>query len=404
MLRLRYGSGTCWNVDAAEACEVQPREALPSVDAYAAARRALACPIDFPPLSQATVPGDRATLAVADGVPCRSQIALGALAGLCDAGVDPEHATLLFESPLEDLDELQNQLAALHLSRVVVAVHDAADEGQQAMVGVTEAGRPLRLDRRLADSDLVIPISGRGADALAPEAGGRYAGLFPNFAHRADQARFHAPDADRPKSLPQRQQEIDEAGWLLGVTLCMNVVSGRDGGVADVLAGAPDAVAEQARRRRDELWTCTVPARGDLAIALIGGGSAEQTWDNVARAVAAAAWTLQAGGAIAICTELAAPPGPALGQLRDALDYETVVRRLLRERSVDARAALTLARALARGPIYLLSRLAPKTVEGLGMTPIRDEAELNRLIRAHRRCVVLPDAQHLTFELDDAYV
>jgi hypothetical protein len=392
---MRYGLRSTCQLDASALRVASPSRPIANVDPLAAMRRALAEPVDFPPLAQATVPGDRAVVAVADGVPQRAAIALGALTGLVDAGVDVRHTTVLLQSELEDPAAFRRELAARKLADVQLAVHDPADAQQLAMVGVTEAGRPLRMNRLLAEADLTLPIAGRGSELLAPEAAARYAGLYPQFADLADQRRFHAPDSDRPKSLPQRSAEIEEAGWLMGVVVCAQAVPGAAGGVAAVFAGAPASVAAAAGRCRDATWACRLPHRGDLALAAIAGDAETQSWNNLACAVETARSAVVSGGAVAVCCDLEEPPGPAVHQLRDALDWETASRRILRERSADSRAALLLVRALARGPVYLLSRLAASTVEALGMTPIAGHEELNRLIRSYQRPLLLEDAPFL---------
>jgi hypothetical protein len=53
-----------------------------------------------------------------------------------------------------------------------------------------------------------------------------------------------------------------------------------------------------------------------------------------------------------------------------------------------------LARAVERGPVYLLSQLEDETIEDLGLAPVADIDEIIRLAGRHESCIVLEDAQH----------
>ena len=58
-------------------------------------RARLRQPLQFPPLAQAAVPGDKVALALDRGVPQAPAIVAGAIAVLMSAGVLPEDITLL---------------------------------------------------------------------------------------------------------------------------------------------------------------------------------------------------------------------------------------------------------------------------------------------------------------------
>ncbi|MCA9260309.1 MAG: hypothetical protein KDA61_13955 [Planctomycetales bacterium] len=97
-----------------------------------------------------------------------------------------------------------------------------------------------------------------------------------------------------------------------------------------------------------------------------------------------------------LCSELAAPPPQPFERLVDVVDYESARRDLQRDPSLEAACARRFARALARGPVYLLSQLPPSTVEAIGLIPLADEAELQRLADNCHHCVILHDAANLS--------
>ncbi len=357
---------------------------------------ALAAPLDYPPLAAALAPGDRVAIALGKGVPHVAALVGAAIAELTSAGIEPADVTVLSAEPL---DEQAALTAAWSGHGVRFEVHNPADEPSIAMVGMTAAHRPLRFNRTLAEADFVLPM----ALARPPKdsAAAKFGGLFPRFSDRDTAARFHAGNGSVEKRTAERLAESNEAGWLLGVGLTVWVVPGPGGAVAAIVAGEPGAAARQAAERFQAVWERPTPQRADLVIAAVTGASSEQTWDNLARAVAASKTVLSPEGAIAVCCEIEELPAGPLDKLRDAVDFAAVARKLQGASGADARAARILARALDRGPIYLLSRLPADVVESLGMTPIENDAELTRLAASRRHCVVIEEAQRVRPRLVD---
>jgi len=369
-------------------------------DPATAVREALATPVGYPPLASATVPGDHVAIALDEGVPQAATILTGAVAALLDADVAPAMLTIVSISSIEGRETLNKQLTDMGAGAVRFEVHDPDDEKAVAMVGVNSHGEPLRMNRTLAEADLVLPI---GVGRLPTNNGAsaeKFASLFPHFSSRETADRLHAEAAsESPKVRKRRAKEIDEAGWLLGVGMTLSVTPGAAGGVAAVFAGDPEIVARSAAEQSQAIWQRSVERQGDLVIATIVGDHREQTWENVAQAVEAASAVVEPGGAIAVISELDEPPSGALNHLLEAVDFGEVQLDLLKEPDADARPALALARALELGPVYLRSRLPADVVEALGMTPIADDDELARLAAGREHCIVIEEAQHVVPKL-----
>jgi hypothetical protein len=161
-----------------------------------------------------------------------------------------------------------------------------------------------------------------------------------------------------------------------------------------VIAGRPDSVRKAARDRCDAAWSFTVPRRASLVVAAIEGSAAEQTWESVGRAVAAASRAVADNGAIAICSQLGAQPGPAVRFVGEAEDLHRAMRRIRKDRPTDALPATQLARAMDRARVYLLSELDDDVVEELGMAPVSSADDIPRLAARHDSCILLGNAQH----------
>ena len=365
-------------------------------DPAAGVRAALAAPTGFPPLVAATAPGDTVAIALASGVPRSQEVVRGAIEALLEAGVSPAMVTVVSLQKIEGRETLDSELAELNAEEVKFELHDPDDEQSISMVGVNSAKEPLRLNRTLAEADLVLPVSAQRLPEGGQREESKFAGLFPQFSNRETAARVRLESGNEsPKVQKRLRAEADEAGWLLGVQMTVSVVPGANGGVAAVLAGDPDEVLKTGGELTREIWERTAAEQGDLVIAAVAGDEREQTWENVARAVAAASLVVAPGGATAVCSELDAKPTGPLLRLQEAVDFGEVQRELSRDEANEAHPALVLAKALEEGPVYLRSKLPSELVESLGMTAIESDAELARLSAGREHCIIIEEAQRL---------
>ena len=160
-----------------------------------------------------------------------------------------------------------------------------------------------------------------------------------------------------------------------------------------VLAGESAAVEREGSRLCAEAWGYQVPACASLVVGTIEGDAAEQSWDNVGRALAAMTAVVDQEGAVVLCTDLSERPGPGIERVVGAEDLEQVEREIDDDRPADSLAALELIRAIQRGKVYLISRLDEDFVEDLGLLPVAPE-QLSRLAARYGSCIVLENAQY----------
>jgi nickel-dependent lactate racemase len=362
----------------------------------AAALRALAHPLDYPPLGNSTVPGDRVAIAVDGAVPRALEIVQGAVHALAGGGVEREAISIVTASG-ELADACRGAQAKDGLAGVQVVLHDPADANQLCLVGLMQRREPLLLNRTIFDADMVLPIG------LAREGSlGAFDSLFPQFSNAAAVDRYRTPaSGDSPAARAAQRRETKEAGWLIGAPLVMRVVPGPKETIRGVVAGEPQAVARRSRQLYRRQWSCVTPHRANLIVATVMGGPLVQTWANVGRALAAAERLVADDGAVAICTNLDRPIGESLGRLVGSSDAEATTRQVFHEHAEDSVAAWQVARSLARGPVYLLSQLEATTVEDLGMAPAADIDELVRLAGHYESCIVLDDAHYALASVEE---
>ena len=277
--------------------------------------------------------------------------------------------------------------------QIPTVVHDPSDRAGLAYLAADDHGEPIMLNRLLTDADVVLPIGclqGAGSSGYF----GIHTPLFPAFSDQTAVARFRRLDALGSNGPCKRDlsAEVDQVAWLLGVNFTIQLVPAAGDGILHVVAGQSDAVRRRGRQLYDAAWSWTVARRASLVVAAIEGGHAQQTWDNFGRALDTARTLVEDGGAIAVCCELAAGPGPAVQHLAAARSRQSALRQIRKERPADALPAAQLARALDQDKVYLLSRLDPSLVEELDMIPLVDGGELTRLVRQHRSCILLGNA------------
>jgi nickel-dependent lactate racemase len=395
---LRYGADSILEIDLAAgatltACERPRGDVLP--DPRAATVAALAKPLDFPPLRQAVIPGDRVVLALTGAVPQGPAVVSAVVAVVIEAGVAPGDICILrAATDPSSADGLRLALPAEYREQIEILTHDPTHRDRLSYLAANPDGEGIYVNRRLFDADVVLPI---GCVRLAATPGyfGVNSTLYPTFSDNPTLERFAASAIESDDDeIARRRHEADEVAWLLGVLLTIQVVPAAGGGVLHVVAGN----AESVERRGAELcrlaWEFDVPRRAELVVAAIEGGDEQQTWENLGRAVAAASRAVADDGAIALCTELAAPPGPALQWIGRARDLSDAQRHIRKQHSPDATVAHELAAALQRGRVYLLSRLDEPVVEELGMAPVASAADIARLARRHASCILLGNAQY----------
>ncbi len=349
-------------------------------------------PLAYPPLAQLVVPGDKVCLALDDGVPQASAVVGTIVDGLVAAGIEPGDITLI-RGPSGAGQRDPEWFRAGRGGEVQVLTHDPTDRKRLAYLAASSEGKPIYLDRALADADLVIPIGCLRLDGTLGYFGVGST-VFPTFSDAQNLQRFHPLPAQSTVRFRRRQAETDQVSWLLGIQFIVEVLPAGDDQVLAVLAGRVDEVERVGRQQCQAAWNASVAERASLVVAAITGPTGEQTWLNVARALAASLRLVDEGGTIVICSELAAEAGPAVRYLAASESPQAALREIVRERPDDALVAAELAEAMGHGRVYLLSRLKSSAVEELAISPIEGPEQLQRLVAQHTSCILLANAQY----------
>jgi nickel-dependent lactate racemase len=365
-----------------------------SDDAAGLLRSALADPLGYPRLNQSVLPGDRVTIAVDPELPQAATLVRELLADLIAAGCETSDLTVLVARG-EQGEKLPQTWPEAWRGKVRLLVHDASDETTHAYLAATHDGRPVYLNRAISDADVFLPVGVQRLEGTLDQRG-IHGGWFPAFSNLESQLRHQSPgNVQWQVHRRRRQQETDEAAWLLGARQIVQVLPGSAGQVAGAWYGDADEVAKVAGAACRRLWEQELDRQVELVIAVIDGPAAEQSWGQIARVLAVASEVVVEGGTIVLWTGLSADPGPALkslGYLEASEDEQRLA--LLKQRSADATAAMVIGDTLQRFRVFLRSKLDDGTVEELGIASLHNVHELQRLVDRAASCLVIGSAQH----------
>lgn len=366
-----------------------------SVDAATDLAAALQHPTGLPQLHECIVPGDRVVIAVDPETPRLIEVLTEIWAQFQSADADLD-VTVLFppDSSGNRWQTLIEELPVHFRNQAAVQVYNREDETQRRYLASSSDGRRIYLSHYLVDADLIVTVGIIGFDATMGVRGTNSI-LYPGFADQdaVEHARRAVCTEFAPEDTHAVRELADEVGWLLGTQFAVQLVPVPDGGMAEVFCGGPPDVMSAAQRRCTELWRLTVSEQSELAVISIPGETV-CSWQQLGLALESALRLVGDGGRIAVVADLPEQMSPQLEMLRRSSDPEGLLSHLKRELPEHALETMALIEAVLRTKVYLFCGLEPSVVEDLGMIPLSNEAELQRLIDTAESVNVLPLANY----------
>jgi hypothetical protein len=269
---------------------------------------------------------------------------------------------------------------------VTVETHEPAELDRLAYLATTADGRRVYLNRTIAEADAVVVIAEVRHDPRGGVTGGPSA-VFPEFSD------VPTREALSKLSTAGAFPEADEVSWLLGSPFFVGVVAGPGGAVGRVVAGLAPSHGDARKRLADD-WVLQLDKPADLAVATLTGDRDRVTMSDYLTALIHASRSVRPGGAIALLTESGPDLPEVFRRLPDAGEAGAVRRRRKPERRTDRDADVWMG-LVGRYRVYILSRWDEDQVESLSATPLLRAGEVQRLIDAADRVVILPDADRL---------
>ena len=168
--------------------------------AVAAVRNALEHPLDFPPVRQAVVPGDRVAIALDSSLGEITPVLSVVVDLLYQSGVEPGDVTVV-TSPANRAS-LSDKLPR----GIALELHDPTDQRRLAYLATTNEGRRIYLNRHITDADVVIPVGRLGYDPILGYRG-PWSAVFPSLSDQETRASYRPGMAgDAPGQLTPRPE------------------------------------------------------------------------------------------------------------------------------------------------------------------------------------------------------
>ncbi|WP_243337671.1 lactate racemase domain-containing protein [Anaeromyxobacter soli] len=327
---LGYGTRTLALPDLPGARVLLPPTPPPVPDLEAAIDAALAHPVGARPLATVATARTRVVVIVSDASRDEPRAELFAAVRRALGAVPDDHLTIAVANgthgpkPLERLG-----LPAAVLGRHRVVNHDARDDASMVEMGRTSRGTRIRVNRCVAEADLIVS-TGRVKPHYFAGWGGGAKGIFPGLGHDVDIRQNHRLKAEETSALGRAdgnpcREDLEEAVRRIGRdTYLVNVV---EAGGTIVGAVAGDVVyAHREGVRLARPW-CEVEApKADVVIVsapLPVSGSLYQA----SKLIPPAGLLLREGGVVIVAAECPEGTGPL--QVVNEGIFELGVRRYL---------------------------------------------------------------------------
>ena len=358
---------------------------------------ALQHPLELPALHECVVPGDRVVLVLDPATPNPVNAVVQVWEQFQSAGGLELDATLLLPPDIhgDDWKAFLDELPVHFRNQVAVHIYDPAIEDQRRYLASSAAGERVYLSHYLTDADLVVSIGVISFDVLFGVQGTNSA-IYPTFseapavlATRKAANLSQTPDDKRPL-----RELVDEIGWLLGTQFCVQMIPTAKSTDQSVLCGAPDAVMKVGREILDADFRITIDEEFDMAIVTLQQ-QALDGWKQFGAALASAKRLVGEDGRIAVIAELPDAFRAGLDLLRRGTEPAAVTKLLERQPTEDAIETLQVIDAIEHARVYLLSNLDASVVEDLGMLPLANQVELQRLTDSAETLIVVHDANYI---------
>jgi nickel-dependent lactate racemase len=263
--------------------DVRPDEPEPVADATAAAREALASPVDGPTFAELLA--GRASVAVIIDNQFRPTPSSKLLPAVFDAVEAAEVGDVRVccangkVFPMSESDTEQkigaDNLARMERNGWTFRQNDPQNPDAYTFVGVSSGGTPVWLLNEVASADLKITIGQAQANHWGAGGGGKL--ILPGVVSDETVESNHCAFVTSPQTHygaycgPMRS-DIDEVATMCGLDCTMNVILDTHGRVSDVIFGShPEAHREAIRRFNDiYAYDSFVPEHGQVDIAICG--------------------------------------------------------------------------------------------------------------------------------------
>ncbi|MBA63832.1 MAG: hypothetical protein CMJ76_15875 [Planctomycetaceae bacterium] len=347
--------------------------------------------IHFPAFREIVFPEDTLSIAVGEGIPQIAEI----LACIIDyiqtfTEVALEDITIVFPNAAaaSSRDQLKELLDEFVFSTLTFEVHNPDTPEEMAYLTATEEGEPIRLNKRLVDSDVVLPICLNLPESILGYAG-FFHDLFPLYTESETMVRFHSDD-----NTDILKRDSLEAANMLGVQYLIKVTPANGEEIHNITAGDIFTLQKSMPAIAKTIWSHSL-SDSDLSIGTLEGSHQQQTWDQIARALNTLSECTMPGGSIVICSELSGSLPEPVKLLAGNNAQKQLAEQIKQHPDTNSQAAQQILQLRNEYRIYFLSNLSGDDVESIGLANIESPSQINNLITAAKKINCLGDAHRI---------
>jgi len=342
-----------------------------------AVRYALQNPIGAPALRELVKPGQKIAIITSDiSRPLPSYDVLpSVLDELYAAGCSADDITVVFAlgSHRCHTEEEKRKLAGERAYREVRCVD--SDVNDCIHMGVTSAGTPVDIDRRVAEADFRICLGNIEFHYFAGYSGGAKAimpGVSTRDAIQANHRMMVSPDACAGKleGNPLRA-DIEEAGAICGVHYIVNAVLDEHKHIVYAVAGDVTAAHRVGCAYLDQMYRKVIPARADIVLVSQGGAPKDANLYQTQKALDNAKHAVKKGGTIILMGACPEGFGSAKFEqwLTSAPTAHSMVERIGREFELGGHKAAAIGMVLEDADIDFVSEMDDELIRSIFLTP-----------------------------------
>lgn len=406
--QLAYGSGTV-NLAFAEnrfevlAASVSPQQPLTDLEIG----QAFDSPIQSSLLEELLSPGDTVLIVVSDATRATASAQLVNLLvrRMIQQGISPADIAIIFATGIHrstTAAEKQDLLTPFITQRIKVTDHNAFDETQLTLLGETERGTPVEVNRALTESTHIILTGGIGFHYFAGFTGGRKS-ICPGLASARTIEATHMLALDFERGGRRAgvgtgllegnavHEECERVAGLIAPVFSLNAIVDEQGRATRVFAGHWRVAHREACEQYLIKHSMRIAEKRDLVIASCGGYPYDINLIQAHKTLDMAARACKDGGTIVLLAECRDGLGRSdFLKWFEATSAATLESRLRESYEVNGQTAWSLLKKAEQFHLVLVSQLADEDVRRMRMTPMRSlDAALSKL-DARSRGFILP--------------
>jgi nickel-dependent lactate racemase len=368
---------------------------------------ALSAPIQSPPLEDLFSAGDSVLMVVSDATRATAspQILNLLVRRLIQVGVSPADLAIIFATgihrPVTDQEKTE-LLTPFIAQRVKTIDHDAYDASQMALLGTTDRGTPVEINRALKDFSHIVITGTIGFHYFAGFTGGRKS-ICPGLASARTIEATHMLALDFATGARRAgvgvglldgnpvHEECERVADMIGPSFSINSVVDERGRAVGIYAGEWRAAHRTGCNEYLDRHSIEIDKRREVVIVSCGGSPYDLNLIQAHKALDMAALACREGGTIILLAECR----DGLGQASflkwfEARDSGALAVRLREAYEVNGQTAWSLLSKAERYRIHLVSALPEDEVRRLRMIPARSLAAALGEVGEEQRGYIMP--------------